>query len=96
MATIFLMDLTVQWKRRTRKPSMDQDIKQDPDPSCLENQENHHKNSETHVKKRGNLDLGLGLQVSTGEGSEANHSLEDGADMTKTVVSKEKKPTTCV
>ena len=66
---------------------MDQDIEQDPAPWCSENQGNNHLNLDTHVERRGGLNLGLGLQASTGEGSEADHSLEEGANTIKTGVS---------
>ena len=75
---------------------MEQDIRQDPDPSRPENQENHRDNLDSHVMKKGNFDLDLGLQVSTGEGTGAIHSLEEGANTTKALVSKEKKPPMCV
>ena len=75
---------------------MDQDIKQDPAPLCPKNQENNHVNPETHVKMRGGLDLGLGQQANTREGSEAVHNPEGEADMIKTGRSKDKRPLMCV
>ena len=53
-------------------------------------------NPETHVKRRGLPDQGLGPQVNTGEGTEAVHNPEGEADTIKTSRSKEKKPLMCV
>ena len=75
---------------------MEQDIGQDLDTSCPESQGRHGENLESHMMKTGCLNLDLGLPVSTKEGSGVNDSLEEGADMTKAVVSKEKKPPMCV
>ena len=53
-------------------------------------------NPETHVKRRGGLNLGLGPQANTEEGTEAVHNPEGEADTIKTGKSKEKKPLMCV
>ena len=73
---------------------MEQDTGQDPDPSRPESQGSHRKNLESHVMVTGGLDLDPGWQVSIKEGSEFVHSLEEGADTTKAVVNREKRPPT--
>ena len=75
---------------------MNQDIKQDPAHLCPENLENKDVNLETHVKRRGDPDLGLSLQVKTGKSTEAIHNPEGESDTIKIGRSKEKKPPFCV
>ena len=75
---------------------MEQDTGLDPDPSRPESQGSHHENSESHLMKIDGFNLDLGLRVCTGEGSGVVHSLEKVSNMTKAVVSKEKKLPTCV
>ena len=75
---------------------MDQDIERDPAPLCPGNRENNQVNSETYMKKRGGLDLGLSPQANNGEGTQAFNNPEGEADTIKTGRSKEKKPLMCL
>ena len=47
---------------------------------------------QSHVMKTRGFDLDPGLQVSIEDGLGVNHSLVEGVDMTKVVVSREKRP----
>ena len=78
--------------QRTRRLCMQQNKEQDLDPSLLESQGSHHESSKSHITETRGFDLDPGLQVSIEDGLGVNHSLEGGVDMTKVVVSREKRP----
>ena len=71
---------------------MKQDTEQYLDPSLCESHRTHPKSSKSHMMKTAGFGLDPGLQVSIEDSSGVNHSLEEGVDMTKVVVSREKRP----
>ena len=71
---------------------MEWDIEQNLDPSLPESHMSRRESLESHLMKTGGFDLDPGLHVSIEDGSGVDHSLEEGVNMTKVVVSREKRP----
>ena len=71
---------------------MEWNIEHDLDPSLLESHLSHRESLERPVMKTGGFNLDPGPQVSIKDGLGVDHILEGGVDMTKVVVSREKRP----
>ena len=77
---------------RTRRLFIEQDTEQNLDPSLIESHESRRESLESHMMMTGGFDQDLDLQASMEDSSGVDLSLEEEIDMTKVVMSREKRP----